>query len=181
MNQLGNTLARWLDAAERRIVSPVLLEVYRNRTPGIVAGQRLLFLCNGNVCRSVLAAAQARRLLEGETASVDSAGLARAIGRPPPELALKVAADMGLDLAHHRSVLVSVDQIRRADCVFVMDRLTIWRTWRWFPEARPKLFLLDAPHEVPDPFGQPEHAFRRAFDQIRRSVERLAERRRVGR
>jgi protein-tyrosine-phosphatase len=166
--------------AERRIASAILLRLYRNRTPAAVAGRRLLFLCNGNVCRSVLAAEQARRLLGDHLALVDSAGLGHTAGRPPPELALKVAAAMGLDLASHRSLLVSVEQVRRADCVFVMDRLNVLRMWRRFPEARPKLFLLDAPREVPDPFGQPEQRFQEVFEQIGRSIERLAERCRRG-
>jgi protein-tyrosine phosphatase len=175
LNQLTRALTRWKAAAERRVVGAALLRVYRSRTPAVAAGQRLLFLCNGNVCRSALAAAQARILLGGEVALVDSAGLGDSGGRQSPELARKVAAEMGLDLANHTSLAVHVDQIRWADCVFVMDRLTVLRTWRRFPEARRKLFLLDAPREVPDPYGHNERKFKEVFQQIRASIERLAE------
>jgi protein-tyrosine-phosphatase len=109
-------------------------------------------------------------------ACVDSGGLSPEGGRSPPELALKVAAALGFDLARHRSLPVSVSQIRRADCVLVMDRLTVVRAWRRFPDVRAKLFLLDAPHEIPDPYGKPEHVFHEVFEQICRSVERLAHR-----
>jgi protein-tyrosine phosphatase len=176
VNRVIETLTRWEAAAERRIIGTALLKLYRSRTPALSVGQRLLFLCNGNVCRSALAAAQARVLLDGEVALVDSAGLGDAGGRQPPHLALKVAAEMGLDLAHHTSLLVHADQIRRADCVFVMDRLTILRTWLRFPEARRKLFLLDAPREIPDPYGHSERKFQEVFGQIRSSIQRLAER-----
>jgi protein-tyrosine phosphatase len=173
VTQLTTALLRWGDAADRRLVSPALLQLYRSQTPGTVAGRRVLFLCEGNVCRSPLAAAHTRRLLGSETGWVDSAGLGCTAGRPPPELALKVAAAMGLDLGHHRSLPVSVDHVRKADYVFVMDRLNVLRAWRRFPEARRKLFLLDAPQEVPDPYGQPEQAFWKVFEQIRGATERL--------
>jgi protein-tyrosine-phosphatase len=142
----------------------------------IAQGQRLLFVCDGHVCRSPFAAALARAVLHRQAVAVDSAGLGYPAGRSPPELAVKVAASMGIDLAHHRSLTVSLDHIRRADCVFVMDRMTVLRTWRRFPESRGKLFLLDAPHEIPDPFGKPEEVFHQVFHQIRGSIERLAAR-----
>lgn len=168
-------------AAERRIVAPLLLRLYRGRTPGNVSGRRLLFLCEGNVCRSPLAAAHARRVLAGAAARVDSAALGSAADRPPPTLAVEVAAAMGLDLGAHRSAPVRVDQIREADYVFVMDRLNVLRAWRRFPDARRKLFLLDAPREVPDPYGSAEPIFRATFEQIRGCVERLADPSRHGR
>lgn len=174
VTRVSATLASWRSAADRRIAGTVLLHLYRHRMPDTVVGRRLLFLCNGNVCRSVLAAAHARRRLGDDVACVDSAGLAHAAGRPPPDLAVKVAAAMGLDLGRHRSSPVSAEQVHRADFVFVMDRLTVLRTWRRFPEARTKLFLLDAPREVPDPWGQPEQRFQEVFEQICGSIERLA-------
>jgi protein-tyrosine phosphatase len=180
VKRVTTLVTRGRSAAERRIVGRALLRLYRSRSPRVAAGQNLLFLCNGNVCRSAVAAAQARVLLDGSAGFVCSAGLGDAGGRQPPELAVKVAARMGLDLASHTSLSVDIDQIRRADCVFVMDRLTVLRTWRRFPEARRKLFLLDAPREIPDPYGYSERKFQEVFDQIRRSLERLAERYRRG-
>lgn len=180
VRRVTDAVARWRAAAERRIVGTALLRLYRDRIPPAMAGRRLLFLCNGNICRSALAAAQARVLLDGANALVDSAGLGDAGGRQPPEVAVKVAGEMGLDLAHHLSLPVDAEQIRRADCIFVMDQLTVLRTWRRFPEARRKLFLLDAPREIPDPFGHDERKFQQVFLQIRSSVQRLVDRYRQG-
>jgi protein-tyrosine-phosphatase len=84
-----------------------------------------------------------------------------------------VAAELGVDLDAHRSLPVTPAQVLRADRVFVMDGLTVLRAWRRFPAARPKLFLLDAPREIPDPWGQPAPAFSRVYAQIGGALARL--------
>ena len=60
---------------------------------------RILFLCTGNSCRSQMAEGWARRL-KGECIEAHSAGIA------PAGLscrAVKVMAEAGVDISHHRS------------------------------------------------------------------------------
>jgi protein-tyrosine phosphatase len=64
----------------------------------------LVFICTGNICRSPMAEAIARRELErgSDEVTVISAGLLSA-GRRPPAETTKVMERLGLDVSAHRS------------------------------------------------------------------------------
>jgi protein-tyrosine-phosphatase len=83
----------------------------------------VLFVCQGNVCRSPFAAAAFARalpaLLDG-TVSTTSAGFIGP-GRTPPESALSAALRRDIDLSAHRSELIRPDAARAADIVVVMS------------------------------------------------------------
>jgi protein-tyrosine phosphatase len=64
----------------------------------------LLFVCTGNLCRSPMAAALARKVLAGRAEAVDvlSAGLLQG-GQPATGEAVELMKRRGLDLSTHRS------------------------------------------------------------------------------
>src|SRR4029077_15343206 len=72
-----------------------------------VAGDGLvniLFICNGKLCRSPVAEALARKMLElrgRPDIAVHSAGTAAAVGSPASEGAYLVGMEKGLDLSSH--------------------------------------------------------------------------------
>jgi protein-tyrosine phosphatase len=68
-------------------------------TPPLVAPRRLVFVCQGNICRSAFAAAQATELGLAAT----SLGLATTTGAAPPAVAVAAAARLGIDLRRHRA------------------------------------------------------------------------------
>ncbi|UOB57962.1 low molecular weight phosphotyrosine protein phosphatase [Burkholderia pyrrocinia] len=79
----------------------------------------LLVVCEGNICRSPLAAALlAARLPQ---ADVGSAGLAPPPGRPADPLACEMAGARGLSLDTHRARPVTTDLCKQASLIFVMD------------------------------------------------------------
>lgn len=138
----------------------------------------ILFVCNGNICRSPYAAAVAQRLFTG-TVAVESAGF---IGpnRPSPPEAVAVAAERGLDLSSHRSKLLTPERLRAADVVVVMDGGQRRRIVRGHgaPAALVVLGDLDpqpiSRRAIPDPVDQPAEVFRSCYDRIDRCVRELA-------
>ncbi|CAG9244276.1 putative low molecular weight protein-tyrosine-phosphatase EpsP [Burkholderia diffusa] len=79
----------------------------------------LLVVCEGNLCRSPLAAALlAARLPQ---ADVGSAGLAPPPGRPADPLAREMAEARGLSLDVHRARPVTAELCKQAALIFVMD------------------------------------------------------------
>ena len=82
----------------------------------------MLFVCTGNQCRSPMAEAMLRRAMADrgpvEVASAGTAG----DGTPPPEHAVAVMAEVGLDIAGRPSRRLSAADLADADLVIAMSR-----------------------------------------------------------
>jgi len=143
----------------------------------------VLFLCQGNVCRSPYAAAAFLRALPPAARTrvrVESAGF---IGpdRPPPGPALSAAAARRIDLSAHRSSLISRERVDAAALVVVMTTDQERSVVRGFHRDRADVVVLgDLDPEpidtraVEDPWGRATHAYVRSYDRIDRCVRELA-------
>jgi protein-tyrosine phosphatase len=155
---------RWLHASRRRDV--------QERLRRIGKPQRLLVVCQGNLCRSPYLAALLTRLLPDT--EVTSAGLIGA-GRAVPPHALTLAAQRGVALAGHRSRLVTRDLVRDAQIVIVMDPgigRQIERAFGALPERVIVAGDLDPlsrhGRAIRDPWRQPIAVFAASFDRLER-------------
>ena len=120
---------RWLRAGRtraRELVDGALHERRRATARASVTRaapvRSILFVCHGNICRSSYAEFAFRRLAEERTLAV-SAESAGFVGphRQPPVLALEVAKRRGLDMAAHRSRLITPPMLETNDLVVVME------------------------------------------------------------
>jgi len=82
-----------------------------------------------------------------------------------------------VDLSEHRSRLVTAEDTTRFDLFLVMTRRHRDELHRRFGISLAHIALLGdfdesgAPErEIADPYGQPDQAFHKAFDQIDRSI-----------
>lgn len=137
----------------------------------------LLFLCYGNIYRSPLAEQLARRRLGG--VRCESAGFHSNSGRPCPEEAIRVAAEIGVDLSACRSRCVDRAQIDRADLILAMDLGNCEQLAKQFPDALPRTTLLGlfssrSGAVIKDPYGMDDEGIRRIYAQIAGSCEGLA-------
>ena len=138
--------------------------------------QRLVFVCQGNVCRSPFA----HRLALAQTPDlpVVSFGLATTTGVGANELAAEVADDFAIDLGPHRATDMSDFEMAEGDLYIVMEDRHI----RWLAPhlrdrkvqvvllglwCRPRFALLY------DPYGQSRDYFATCFDRIHRAVDNL--------
>jgi protein-tyrosine phosphatase len=145
--------------------------------------QSILFVCHGNICRSPFAEGVFRREIASGFAPgtiVSSAGYVSP-NRPPPPNALTVAREFGVELAAHRSRLLTADIVAGADLVVVMSprqargvRAPIGRP------APPILVLGDIDpvsidsREIRDPVKDSADVFREVYARIERCVKTLA-------
>ena len=144
----------------------------------------VLFVCTGNTCRSPLAAAVAADFLKGAGQSLQtrSAGTGALDGVPASDLAVRVAAEAGLDLHTHRARAVTRDMVEGAALVLAMTRAHAEALRRLAPAAAPRVHELcdyaevAAPGGVADPVGGDLAAYRGCLQEIRHLVERSLER-----
>jgi len=131
----------------------------------------IMMVCTGNLCRSPFAEHYMRKRLEekGIQAECFSRGLLPMPGRKAPELAVKVAADFGVDLGGHLSHPIQIADVDRAALVMVMEPEQRQYLGKMRPAHIGKVFLLSQPHgggAVEDPMGRDEACFHRVYQEI---------------
>jgi protein-tyrosine-phosphatase len=173
---------RALLAAARRLEPPIdrLLRFrpirQRLHTAAVQAWRKTddpLVLCFGNINRSPLAAAVARR----RTGSfANSSGFYPTTGRAPPDRAILRAATYGVDLSGHRSTRVDQAALGRATAIFIFDLDNLVRIALTRPEAIRRTYFVGAlpdtgPVFIQDPHGVDDATMYAVQDRIVAAIE----------
>ena len=182
MSKVGTliaTIRRWILNVPDRLTHATRRAAAIKRLEGN-SPRSVLFLCHGNVCRSPFAAAVFGRAIESTNAriSITSAGF---IGpnRPSPPEALASASRFRIDLAAHRSALITPGSIGSADLIVVMSARQARAVKRTYRVRQPPLVLGDldpGPIEtrtIVDPWGGPPELFDASYARIERCVREL--------
>ncbi|MCB9777477.1 MAG: hypothetical protein H6742_02810 [Alphaproteobacteria bacterium] len=137
---------------------------------------RLLFVCTANICRSPMAEGWAAwyGAQRGWPVEVRSGGIMGLMGHPADPLAIKVMAEVGIDISGHRSGGVDEEMIAWADHVLVMEMRHASSLRRRIPASDSKVLMLGnfgGLVEVPDPVGGWRWRFRTSRDQLKKCVQ----------
>lgn len=126
----------------------------------------ILVVCEGNICRSPMAEGLLKAVLPN--VSVCSAGLGAMIGMPADETAVQLMDARGIDIAPHRAVQITGEMCKHSELVLVMSSEQRKRLEQLYPFACGKVFRIGEfdKRDVPDPYRQPEAAFREALQLI---------------
>ena len=167
--------------------------------------RRVLMVCTGNTCRSVMAAGLLKKRAQeaGLDITVESAGLAAFVGDAATVPTENVMGEIGVDVRQHRSRRVQQPLLDEADIVFVMTeahRQQLLTMFGW--EYAPKVQLLQAyagslvqgaentqmgqentkrnsnkhtDMDISDPFGLPEEQYRQTAAAIDAAVSRITD------
>jgi len=147
---------------------------------------RILLVCDGNICRSPMAAAYMEHRVAREEISrivVDSAGLLGIEGAPASPAACMILHEEGIDLSRHRSRGLRAADLESADLVLVMTSAQRAAIERRFAGLAPRIELLRAYESPPgpmrealdldDPMGCEVETYRECFRVIRACVDHL--------
>lgn len=109
---------------------------------------------------------------------VHSAGVDALVGAPADPIAIDLLRERGIDITPHRATQITRKMCLDADVVLVMDRDQRRRLQDLYPEACGRIFRLGeaADRDIPDPYRQPETAFRHALALIDEGVARWMQR-----
>jgi protein-tyrosine phosphatase len=106
---------------------------------------------------------------------IGSAGLFAMEGLPADPNAQSIMAECGLDISHHRGRQLTAAIALATDLILVMDERQKKKCECMVPSIRGRVYLLGhwqpvSSREIPDPYRRGPEAFRRALEQIHRSV-----------
>ena len=149
--------------------------------------KRILFVCTGNSCRSVMAEQLLRHTLARagvDSVIVESAGVFAIEGMGATQETQRVLQEAGVELSEHRARFLSPQMVERADVIFVMEPFQADEVLRRSSSAKGKTHLLktyglapgdvEGPPHIPDPIGKPMEVYEVCFADIRDAVERVA-------
>ncbi|HNW93667.1 MAG TPA: low molecular weight protein arginine phosphatase [bacterium] len=137
---------------------------------------QVLFICDGNTCRSPMAAALAAQRMPGVIAA--SAGLGAAEGAPMAAPAVQALREAGVPVPAHTARQLTPAVAGAADLILTMNFRQAAAAERLLPDK--KIMTLPAAAgtagEVADPFGGDITEYRAIRDQLDRLLTQLAPR-----
>ena len=172
-------------AVSRDKIAQVEFDFWKNRiAPGI---KKILFVCTGNSCRSVMAEGYLKKRLKQvgrDDIEVDSRGVSAPAMMRPTRETLEVLKSDSIDVSNHRAASLTENDISGADLILAMEKFQVDEILERMPSKTDDVYLLgefglwggrvqDMPLEITDPIGRPPEVYKNVYNMIKSSIERL--------
>jgi predicted ATP-grasp superfamily ATP-dependent carboligase/protein-tyrosine-phosphatase len=152
------------------------------KTP-LKSANSILFLCYGNINRSVAAHKCLEQHLGNSTKlRVESVGFHSQKNRPADSMMVKIAAESAVDLNNWSSRCVTQEYVDNADVILVMEIAHFHRLVKMYPNSKAKTHLLGSvsadkkiPLELIDPFEQSIEIYTQCFNHINLATKAIVD------
>jgi protein-tyrosine-phosphatase/predicted ATP-grasp superfamily ATP-dependent carboligase len=154
-----------------KVTSKFRFPLKRNTLTSINEGDRIAFICFGNICRSPFAADYAKTVFP--TNKFSSYGLFEIEKRLPPTNAVKAAEKFGIDINDHLSLSIlgrTSELNSNYDYFVVMDENNLRKSIETGLQKNKIKFLSQS--DIKDPYGCSLEIFTDIYTQIRDNINR---------
>lgn len=178
---ISNPLKRKMKLCTRNYFQSMLYLVVEDRSCKINKPCHIVMVCKGNVCRSVFAEHNLKRMIGDDNVFIESCGLDVNQGNIVPKDAIYVAQKYDLNLSTHTSKSLSSCDIGKADLILVMEFKQYLQLVTLFPDKKSRIRLLRKfapfPHSllcnIDDPYGYGIKEYTKCYSLIDCSLKGL--------
>ena len=144
--------------------------------------KKILFVCTGNSCRSVMAEAFFKQMNQGRSnLEIFSAGIGPEIGSAASPETISLLQKNGINVSYHRARALTTEMVQKADLIFVMQKSHLKWIITKLPSAKNKTFLLADFHPefkneeigIPDPIGMGDIFYENVGELIKKCCEQI--------
>ena len=152
--------------------------------------KKILFVCTGNSCRSVIAEGlmkkRLKELAKDGAVEVSSAGISATDGGKPTENTIKVMQEEGIDLTDFKSRFLTQELTLEADTILVMEQMHKNYILSKTPRVARKIHMVKefalkgngvkiSDFDIDDPLGRPIEVYRFVKNMIKDYVYKIAD------
>ncbi|WP_298523238.1 hypothetical protein [uncultured Methanobrevibacter sp.] len=136
---------------------------------------KIMFVCTGNTCRSAMAEAIFKQMVEGKI-EVCSSGILAENGKHPSKNTLEVCKSQGIDISKHKATYFKDSNIKDMDLVLTFEMYQKYKLEIYYPNLEIytiKEFINEYPYDINDPFSGDYKVYDACFNEICRVLRKV--------